>query len=76
MGQQIEPVFEEIYVSLNAPNRESLKLYAEFLLALQQKKVKGKKKTAKTGFLEDMESIDIPVDNVIIDRAAIYDDRF
>jgi stress response protein YsnF len=76
MGQQIEPVFEEIYVSLNAQNRESLKLYAEFLLALQQKKVKGKKKTAKTGFLEDMESIDIPVDNVIIDRAAIYDDRF
>ncbi len=78
MGQQVEPILEEIYNNLDKEGRESLLLYAEFLLMLQRKKAAsiniGKKK--KKAFLSGLAHIPVPVDNVIIDRAEIYADRF
>ncbi|MCC6726643.1 MAG: hypothetical protein IT258_19230 [Saprospiraceae bacterium] len=78
MGQQIEPVFEEVYSNLDKESRESLLLYAEFLLMLQRKKEPSTnpEKKKKKAFLSGLAHIPIPVDNVNIDRADIYGDRF
>ncbi|MBI5915774.1 MAG: hypothetical protein HY842_10380 [Bacteroidetes bacterium] len=53
-----------------------MKLFAEFLLAIQEKKEQGKQATKRKGkFLEGLAHIPIPMDNLIIDRAEIYADR-
>ncbi len=62
---------------LDEKSLSELRLFVEFLLTKQQKTVRRNgKKTEKRRILADMEPIPIPVDNVIIDRADIYEDRF
>ena len=62
---------------LQPDNLDELRLFIEFLLS-KQKKVVRKKKVDKPRrqLLSGMKPILVPVDNVIIDRASIYEDRF
>ncbi len=56
---------------------KELQLFVEFLLSKKGATNSAKKmKNPKRGFLEGMRRIPIPVDNIIIDRAEIYDERF
>jgi hypothetical protein len=62
--------------SLNARSLEHIRLFVEFLINRQQqtsnKQVKSKKRSK---ILADMQPIDMPVSNFIIQRDDIYEDR-
>lgn len=61
---------------LNAQHLEDIRLFVEFLINRQQqasnKQVKSKKRSK---ILADMQPIDMPVSNSIIQRDDIYEDR-
>ncbi|MBK6996687.1 MAG: hypothetical protein KA138_13055 [Saprospiraceae bacterium] len=62
--------------NLDVKSLEELRLFIERLLKKQKKN--GKKSTnnpAKKTLLADMERIPIPVNNIIIDRADLYENR-
>jgi hypothetical protein len=75
MGKNIEPQLEQLIVQLDEAEVKELQLFVEFLLSKKGAMTGGKKKKLKRGFLEDMEEIPIPLDNIIIDRAEIYANR-
>lgn len=58
--------------NLDVRSLEELRLFVDSLLKKQHKN--GKKTTSKT-LLADMERIPIPVNDIIVDRADLYEDR-
>jgi len=62
--------------NLDAKSLEELRLFIERLLKKQKKNgKKSNKNPAKKTLLADMERISIPVNNNIIDRADLYENR-
>jgi hypothetical protein len=62
--------------NLDVQSLEELRLFVEQLLNKQKINTKknGEKAPGKT-LLADMERIPIPVNNIIVDRADLYEDR-
>ena len=63
---------------LNPQQLDELRLFVEFLLSKSTKPAKNvdeKKRYPTKRLLSDLERIPVPVDNVILNRTAIYDDR-
>ena len=58
--------------NLDLKSLEELRLFIERLLKKQKK---SSNNPAKRALLADMERISIPVDNIIIDRADLYENR-
>lgn len=63
--------------NLDAQALEELRLFIEQLLKKQKKNAlkNGQKVVGKQPLLADIERIPIPVNNIIVDRAELYDDR-
>ena len=62
--------------NLDLKSLEELRLFIEKLLKKQkQPSEKKDKNIPKKPLLADMERIPIPVNNIIIDRAELYEDR-
>jgi hypothetical protein len=62
---------------LDVQSLEELRLFIEQLLSKQKKagRKKGQKAAGAKTLLADMELIPIPVNNIIVDRADLYEDR-
>jgi hypothetical protein len=61
---------------LNAHHLEDIRLFVEFLINKQQKEPKKQPKSKKrTPILADMQPIAMPVNDFILQRDDIYDDR-
>ena len=74
MRQSIEFNLAQQVALLDSRNLEDLRLFVEFLLSRQQNPKKRKKVRARR-VLADMETIPMSVNNVLIDREALYDNR-
>ncbi len=63
--------------NLDLKSLEELRLFIDTLLKKQKQPDKKSNKNApKKTLLADMERIPIPVNNIIIDRAELYENRF
>lgn len=73
MSKTIDAALAKQLAKLNAQNIEELQLFVEFLLNRQEQK--KKKTTHKKEVLSDLETIVISVDEVILDRETLYENR-
>lgn len=74
MRQSIEFNLAQQVALLDSRNLEDLRLFVEFLLSRQQN-LKKRKKTRARRVLADLETIPMSINNVLIHREALYDNR-
>ena len=73
MSQPAESDLNQKIVQLDSQNQVELHLFVDFLLLRQKQKKRGN--TKKKAILADLEVMEMPVDNLILNRETLYGDR-